>query len=228
MSLKSDLQMISTRTKLLVFIIALMLSSLPLNPVSYSLTTSYTGTLYYIVQLSISSSNGFSIPVECVIKASVVRDEIRAAEIINLNYLSTFNLPPDILKIIEYSLKYWLGNIELFNHVKSNTETYVSIESKIVKAYVITLGGTIQYREVNTGFYLGGIVNNVFYRSVTGTYRINLISYLYKLSPDTILKQFAVIEPPREKVMLFGTIILLIILGGVIHTFYRWKDYKLT
>ncbi len=220
--------MISTHTKLLVFTIVLILSSLSLSTISYSLTTSYTGTLYYIVQLSINSNNGFSIPVECVIKASVVRDEIRSVEIINLNYLSTFNLPPDILKIIEYSLKYWLGNIELFYHVRSGTETYVSIEGKIVRAYVITLGRTIQYREANTGFYLGGIINDIPYRGATGTYRISLISYLYKLSPDTILKQFAVIKPPREQVIVFGTIILLIIIGGVIHTFYRWKDYRLT
>ncbi len=220
--------MISTRTKLLVFTIVLILSSLSLSPISYSLTSSYTGTLYYIVQLSISSNNGFSIPVECVIKASVIRDEIRSADIINLNYISTFNLPPDILKIIEYSLKYWLGNIVLFIRVKSGAETYVSIEGKIVRAYVITLGGTIQYREVNTGFYLGGIVNDIFYRGTTGTYQISLISYLYKLSPDTILKQFAIIEPPREKVIVLGTIILLIILGGVIHTFYRWREYRLT
>ncbi len=220
--------MFSTRTKLLVFTIILILSSLSLSPISYSLTSSYTGTLYYIVQLSISSNNGFSIPVECVIKASVIRDEIRSAEIINLNYLSTINLPPDIFKIIEYSLKHWLGNIVLFTRVKSSAETYVSIEGKIVRAYVITLGGTIQYREVNTGFYLGGVVNDIFYRGATGTCQISLISYLYKLSPDTILKQFAIIEPPREKVIILGTIILLIILGGVIHTFYRWRDHRLT
>ncbi len=214
-------------TVLVVFLIALTLFYIYL-PLAFSSSYTYTGSLYYIVQISISSSNGLSVPIECVVKVNVINNEIRSAEIISVNYLSSFNLPPDIVKIIEYSLRYWLNNIILFSNQRSGTETYVSIEGKIVKAYVINHESFTEYREANTGFYIGGVINNISYKSSSGTYNVDLMAYLYKLNPDTLLKYFAIIEPPREKVILFGAILLLIILGGVIHTFYKWRDYRLT
>ena len=227
MRAESDQHMFSRNIVLVVFLLALTILPMYL-PLAFSSSYTYTGALYYIVQISIRSSNGLSVPIECVVKVNVVNNEIRSAEIISVNYLSSFNLPPDIVKIIEYSLKYWLNNIVLFSNQRSGTETYVSIEGKIVKSYVVNHEGFTEYREANTGFYIGGVINNIVYKSSTGSYSIDLMAYLYKLSPDTLLKHFAIIEPPREKVILFGTILLLIILGGVIHTFYKWRDYRLT
>ncbi len=131
-------------------------------------------------------------------------------------------------------LKKWYSSIRFVSRQISSEKVYTSIDGRIVEAYLIRKALSVEYREKNTGVYLGGdkvlTINYVFgtgYSAITIKYRVIISSILILVQPESIIDSFSIVTPPSKTVLLFGGIIACLVLIGTIYTLINWDKYNL-
>ncbi len=135
--------------------------------------------------------------------------------------------------IFEDVVKKWIEGLKFITVVSSGAKTYMSIGDKIVAAYIVRGGSSVEYREARTGVYLGGFskfqmpIPEYFRRVRYTTIYVTVVTYIVEVDPPSITSQFEIVEPPTDNIRLFGLVIAIGIVAGAALTIVRWDKYNL-
>ncbi len=216
----------------LMFLVFIM-GSIPVNATTYHIQD---GKYYYLTivegYLENTAYGSF------LVQATAIFD-IRNGQIqhVYLQNISVYGIPRGLTNIndlIRSIYLQWLENVELVSSTTSNDITYVSVNGKIIKACICVEDHRIEYRDLNTGIYLGGessftttIDLRIWRRTIQIPAYVVITSYLVKTEPTSIVEKFCVVEIPIEKVRLFGGFIAAVIIIGAVYTISKWDKYTI-
>lgn len=220
---------------MLSFLVFSVFSSLfiPMSVATYSLQD---GKYYYLTIVEGYPKN--TVYGKFLVQATAVFD-IREGRIqyVYLQNISLYGIPRGLMNInnvIRSVYLQWLENINLVSNASSSDVTYVSVNGRIIKACICIKDDRIEYRELNTGAYLGGesfftttIDLHIWRRTIEVPVYVIITSYLVRTEPISIIEKFCVVEIPVEKIRLFGGIIAAIIVVGAVFTISRWDKYAI-
>lgn len=206
---------------------------IPVNATTYNIQD---GKYYYLT--IVEGHLGNTAYGSFLVQATAVFD-IRNSRIqhVYLQNISVYGMPhglTDINNVIRSIYLQWLEDIKLVSNTTSSDITYVSVNGKIIKACICIEDNRIEYRDLNTGIYLGGessftttIDLRIWRRTIDIPAYVIITSYLVRTKPTSIVEKFYVVEIPVEKVRLFGGIIAAMIVIGAVFTISRWDKYKI-
>ncbi len=175
--------------------------------------------------------------IECIVTLELNNNKITNIKINSLNVMDPPGYGLNIKKFVIGIIAKWLDKIVLYDLEKSGETGYVSVNGKIIETYIIRKNDGIEYREKNTGLFMGGIhivtytssLEETHYISSLSrlTYGVKIQSYLIAVKPDTILDKLYVIEPPIQSVRVLGSIISIVLGVLALYTLSRWDDYRI-
>jgi len=124
----------------------------------------------------------------------------------------------------------WLKHLNLYERVRSNEHIYVSINGKIVKAYVIRSNGNIEYRESKTGLYVGGVESFIV---TLETYRVfkyfvKIVTFLALIEPKDYINNLDIVEIPVNEIRILLLLSSFAILLLAVNALIKWEHYRIT
>jgi hypothetical protein len=187
---------------------------------------------YFILHISFENSQLPSFTIAGFVKVDVKNNIITGIEGDITGFTSSGSPYTEALtrRLATMILSDWIHRFQLASGVTGGEPMYTSVDGVIVRAYVVRTNNQIEYREANTGVYLGGVTNGetVFkynHGEILVAYQIS--SILVNITPTSILSYFNVVQPPVQDVSLIGGVAALIILGGAVYTVVNWRNYNL-
>lgn len=214
-----------------ILFLALMLAILPSLPQHVHASSSLDGAYLYYIEVYISYEPGYEPIVYKGYLSVIVKDgEISSIRIeVSGNILGSY-VPP----LFEKAVNKWIEGLKFRVSVSRGSKTYMSIEDKIVVAYVVRGSNFVEYREARTGVYLGGftrfpmsVVQHPYRAIYAGTVTVTVVSYIVVVEPPSITSQFELVEPPTNDIRLLGIVIVIGIVAGAALTIARWDNYNL-
>ncbi len=220
------------------YIVAILILLSPSVANSYHASTNISGMFHYYV---IINSQNLDDPTDSFTVTGTITLKVENGEITGIiGEMENVKLSGSAFHIINLKnylasvLKKWYSSIRFVSRQISGEKVYTSIDGRIVEAYLIRKALSVEYREKNTGVYLGGdkvlTINYVFgtgYSAITIKYRVIISSILILVQPESIIDSFSIVTPPSKTVLLFGGIIACLVLIGTIYTLINWDKYNL-
>jgi hypothetical protein len=198
---------------------------------------SFTGTLEYLVVVTGSRSDN---PLEIVSFECTFKIEITNNKLVRVS-AGNFSIEelPDIISAVfkdfirDLIIK-WFNSFELFRKTTGFDKTYLSINGLIVEAYIVNSVNGVEYREANTGLFVGGdqfiqleVTLRTLMYSLSYMYNLSIVSYLYHIQPPSILSRFAVVNPPVGYVRTITLTAAIVFIILAVITLARWEYYSI-
>ncbi|ADI31464.1 hypothetical protein [Staphylothermus hellenicus] len=222
----------------------LLLSTLFLVPLalisgivsSFNNLQTITGEIRYLVIVDGARSDNplDMVSFQCVISLKIENNKV---ESISASNFIINNIPDSVSyrfqEFVKTVIIKWFNSFSLFDKVESNYKTYISVNGKIIEAYIVSGNNGVEYREANTGLYVGGdkelqiSIETISPMHPKYRYNLSIISYLFSIKPEQIINSLAVIEPPTSIVRNTTIIIAATITVLAVRTLMKWKDYSI-
>ncbi len=217
------------------FIITMALLLLVVAPTTYSYSPDYFNgkyDYYVVIDNTLASDPAESFTLTLKVSVVVQNGVITgiAGEIGNIDVSGTAFKIPNIYDYTLHVLKEWFTNIKFIRRVTGGEKIYTSVNGFIVEAYMVHDGRNIEYREKNTGLYLGGDMHLTIIINAGGLrlkYFVVVSSLLVSVKPSRILETFSIVQPPSTQVLIIGGLIAGLVLLGSIYTVVNWSKYNL-
>jgi hypothetical protein len=133
----------------------------------------------------------------------------------------------------------WLSTISLYNNVTGeagNERIYVSVNGKIVEAYIVNDKYGESYIDPSTGLYLGGrheflvvfnITTYVFYPPRGYQYMVSTESYMISINPRSIADQLNVVEINYQLITITTLTLAVITIYYALKAIVRHSEYEI-
>lgn len=195
-----------------------------------------TGELKYVVIVDgARSDNPLEIvSFQCTISLKIKDNKV---ESITASNFIINNIPNSISyrfqEFVKTLIIKWFNSFSLFDKVESNSKTYISVNGRIVEAYIVPRDNGVEYREASTGLYVGGdkelqiSIETISPVHLRYKYNLSIISYLFSIEPEQLINSFAIVEPPTIIVRNSTIIIAAAITVLAVRTLVKWEDYSI-
>lgn len=195
---------------------------------------SITGTLKYVIIVNgVRTDDPFDIvSFQCTVSLRVKNNQV--TDITATDFMID-NLPYAVSsrfrEFVKSLIIKWFNSFNILDKSHSNYKTYISVNGKIIEAYIIDKRDGIEYREVNTGLYVGGDqflqISVGFTPLVSLKYNLSIISYLFSVEPDQLMNYFSIIEPPTEQVRDVAILVAVAVVVLAIRSLAKWEEYSI-
>ncbi len=234
----------SSQIRILATIIIFLTILLSTHPVSSILPyignnnkQLFNGILEYLVIVTGSRSDNplETVSFECTFKIDIVNNKPVRVSASNFSIEELPDIINSVFKdFIRNLIVKWFNSFKLFRKTIGFDKTYLSINGLIIEAYIVNGINGVEYREVNTGLFVGGdqfIQLEVAFRTLmyrlSYIYNLSIVSYLYHIQPPDMLSKFAVINPPVEYVRTITLAAAIIFIVLAVITLVRWEYYSI-
>ncbi len=218
------------------FFILLMIASLLLiNPSSaYSASENLTGSLKYIVIIDGYDLNNQynTITLQCIVTMNIVNNKLESAEATNVTIANIWFTPSKklITSLLRGLFQQWFDMLKLFDKTNGIDKIYLSVNGKIIEANVVPKNNGTEYREVNTGLFVGGDQFLIYKFRIYGrpiSFVLSIISYLIEVGPESLLDKLCIINPPIFETRIATSAFAFIVLVLAVFTISKWEYYSI-
>jgi len=218
------------------FFILLMITSLLLINASpaHSASENLTGSLKYIVIIDGHDLNNQynTITLQCIVTMNIVNNKLESAEATNITIANIWFTPNKkiITSLLRGLFQQWFNMLKLFDKTNGIDKTYLSVNGKIIEANIVSKNNGTEYREVNTGLFVGGdqfliYKFKIYSRSIS--FVLSIISYLIEISPESLLDRLCIINPPIFETRIVTSAFAFIVLVLTVITVSKWEYYSI-
>lgn len=200
-------------------------------------TQQHPDALYYLVLIEASSTSpNFtdSFYLTAYLKTSIATSTLKYEKLVDIEVNSPSKYVRDYRDLADKFLSRFFSKVRAYSKTAGGEKTYWSLDSHIVEAETIRLSNGVEYREVNTGLYLGGRYREThsvtfygLFRTVTLNYEFNVAVILKNIEPQMYVNQLSVVSIPVDlvkNVLLFFAAVTTVI---SIYVLTNWKKYRL-
>ncbi|MCD6300771.1 MAG: hypothetical protein J7L82_01725 [Staphylothermus sp.] len=200
----------------------------------YTTSETLTGSLKYMVIIDgYDPNNQFNtITLQCIVTMHIVDNKLESAEATNVTIESIWFTPSKrlITSLLRDIFLQWFNMLKLFDRTDGIDKTYLSVNGKIIEANIVTRDNGTEYREVNTGLFVGGdqfmIYRFIAYgRSID--FVLSIVSYLIEVTPENILTKLFVVEPPVLETRTATLAFAFLIIALAALTISKWEYYSI-
>ncbi|MCD6195744.1 MAG: hypothetical protein J7J82_03050 [Staphylothermus sp.] len=217
------------------FILLTITSLLLINPSPvHSASENLTGSLKYIVIIDGYDLNNQynTITLQCIVTMNIVNNKLESAEATNITIANIWFTPNKkiITSLLRGLFQQWFNMLKLFDKTNGIDKTYLSVNGKIIEANIVSKNNGTEYREVNTGLFVGGdqfliYKFKIYSRSIS--FVLSIISYLIEISPESLLDRLCIINPPIFETRIVTSAFAFIVLVLTVITVSKWEYYSI-
>ena len=217
------------------FILLTITSLLLINPSpTHSASENLTGSLKYIVIIDgYDLNNQYNIiTLQCIVTMNIVNNKLESAEATNITIANIWFTPNKkiITSLLRGLFQQWFNMLKLFDKTNGIDKAYLSVNGKIIEANIVLKNNGTEYREVNTGLFVGGdqfliYKFKIYSRSISVV--LSIISYLIEISPQSLLDKLCIINPPIFETRIATMAFAFIVLALATITISKWEYYSI-
>lgn len=131
-------------------------------------------------------------------------------------------------------LSIFFSKVRVYSKDLYGEKTYWGLDSYVVEAKAVKLSNGVEYRETNTGLYLGGRYKEkysvAFYRAfryITINYEFDVFVLLKKIEPQIYVNSLNVIDIPVDLIKWLLIFFAVVITLASLYVLMNWKKYRI-